>query len=36
MEGCPKTLMIHFELKELGPTENIFEKPLKQVNLNFE
>lgn len=31
MEGCLKVLTIHFELTEPGPTENIFEKPLKQV-----
>ena len=35
MEGCLKVLTIHFELTEPGPTENIFEKPLKQVDFDF-
>ena len=35
MEGCLEVLTIHSKLTEPGPTENIFEKPLKQVALIF-
>ena len=31
MEGCPKTHMIGFDLKEPASIENSFEKPISQV-----
>lgn len=35
MEGCPKALMINFDLKEPGSVENAFEKPLRDYIQEF-
>ncbi|XP_047139222.1 uncharacterized protein LOC101240185 isoform X1 [Hydra vulgaris] len=35
MEGCPKQLMISFDLKEPVSTEDVFEKPLKKYIQDF-